>query len=235
MRSRRTPRLQHHRTAGRQPAARPTGHRPADRHHAGRKAGRRRRPAFALCPRSKPRARGATDVPPCKQFYCIDRATTPQEHPMHFASLDELKAAVGTTLGQSDWLVVDQDRINKFADATGDHQWIHVDPVKAAAGPFGSTVAHGFLTLSLLPTLIDGKLSVDGVRMAVNYGLNKVRFPAPCRSAPRCAPPPNWSRSRTSGWCPDDLQGHRRARGRRSPGVRRRDRRPDLPVEGPRR
>jgi acyl dehydratase len=98
---------------------------------------------------------------------------------MHFASLDELKAAVGTTLGQSDWLVVDQDRINKFADATGDHQWIHVDPVKAAAGPFGSTVAHGFLTLSLLPTLMEGKLSVEGVRMAVNYGLNKVRFPAP--------------------------------------------------------
>jgi len=97
---------------------------------------------------------------------------------MHFASLDELKAAVGTTLGSSDWIVVDQDRINQFADATNDHQWIHVDPVKAAAGPFGSTVAHGFLTLSLLPALVDGKLSVDGVRMAVNYGLNKVRFPA---------------------------------------------------------
>ena len=97
---------------------------------------------------------------------------------MHFASLDELKAAIGTTLGSSDWIVVDQDRINQFADATNDHQWIHVDPVKAAAGPFGSTVAHGFLTLSLLPALVDGKLSVDGVRMAVNYGLNKVRFPA---------------------------------------------------------
>ncbi len=97
---------------------------------------------------------------------------------MHFASLDELKAAVGTTLGSSDWIVVDQDRINQFADATNDHQWIHVDSVKAAAGPFGSTVAHGFLTLSLLPALVDGKLSVDGVRMAVNYGLNKVRFPA---------------------------------------------------------
>jgi acyl dehydratase len=97
---------------------------------------------------------------------------------MHFASLDELKAAVGSTLGHSDWLVVDQDRINQFADATGDHQWIHVDPVKAAAGPFGATVAHGFLTLSLVPTLVDGKLTVEGVKMAVNYGLNKVRFPA---------------------------------------------------------
>ena len=97
---------------------------------------------------------------------------------MSFASLDDLKAAVGTSLGQSDWLTVDQERINSFADATGDHQWIHVDPVKAAAGPFGTTVAHGFLTLSLVPVLVEGKLAVDGVRMAVNYGLNKVRFPA---------------------------------------------------------
>ncbi len=96
---------------------------------------------------------------------------------MHFASLDDLKAAVGTTLGHSDWIVVDQERINTFADATGDHQWIHVDPERAAAGPFGGTVAHGFLTLSLLPALVEGKLRVDGAKMAVNYGLNKVRFP----------------------------------------------------------
>jgi acyl dehydratase len=104
---------------------------------------------------------------------------------MTFASLNDLKAAVGTSLGYSQWLEVDQDRINMFADATDDHQWIHVDPDKAKAGPFGTTVAHGFLTLSLVPALIEGKFRVDGVRMGVNYGLNKVRFPAPLPVASR--------------------------------------------------
>jgi acyl dehydratase len=96
-----------------------------------------------------------------------------------FTGLDELRAATGSHLGHSDWLQVDQDRVNRFADATGDHQWIHVDPQRAAAGPFGTTIAHGFLTLSLLPVLVGQVYRVDGVRMAVNYGLNKVRFPAP--------------------------------------------------------
>jgi acyl dehydratase len=96
-----------------------------------------------------------------------------------FASLDEMKAAVGTSLGYSRWIEVDQRRINTFADATEDHQWIHVDPAKAAAGPFGATVAHGFLTLSLVAAVIEDRLRVEGVRMAVNYGLNRVRFPAP--------------------------------------------------------
>jgi acyl dehydratase len=96
-----------------------------------------------------------------------------------FATLDELRAAAGTDLGYSDWITVDQDRINKFADATGDHQWIHVDPERAAAGPFGTTVAHGYLTLSLLPIISGSLMRVDGIRMAVNYGVNKVRFPAP--------------------------------------------------------
>ncbi len=98
---------------------------------------------------------------------------------MAFASVAELKQAAGTSLGHTDWLEIDQARINLFADATGDHQWIHVDPERAAAGPFGTTIAHGYLTLSLLPALLGDRLRVEGVRMAVNYGLNRVRFPAP--------------------------------------------------------
>lgn len=99
--------------------------------------------------------------------------------PRVFTSADELTTAVGEELGVSDWLEVDQKRIDLFADATGDHQWIHVDPERAAGGPFGSTIAHGFLTLSLLPALVPQTLRVDGARMGVNYGVNKVRFPAP--------------------------------------------------------
>jgi len=102
-----------------------------------------------------------------------------QEAAMGFASIDELRAAVGTQLGPSDWLTVDQERINQFADATGDHQWIHVDPERAAHGPFKTTIAHGYLTLSLLPALASTLTRVDGVRMGINYGVNKVRFPAP--------------------------------------------------------
>ncbi|HEY1488094.1 MAG TPA: MaoC family dehydratase [Micromonosporaceae bacterium] len=96
-----------------------------------------------------------------------------------FSSIDELKKAVGTDLGYSDWITVDQERINTFADATGDHQWIHVDPERAAAGPFKTTIGHGYLTLSLLPLISGQVLRVEGVRMGVNYGVNKVRFPAP--------------------------------------------------------
>ena len=99
--------------------------------------------------------------------------------PRVFTSAAELTAAVGQELGTSDWLEVDQKRIDLFADATGDHQWIHVDPEKAAAGPFGSTIAHGYLTLSLLPSLVPQVMRVEGMRMGVNYGVNKVRFPAP--------------------------------------------------------
>lgn len=98
---------------------------------------------------------------------------------MAFASVADLKAAVGTSLGYSQWHEIDQQRIDTFADATGDHQWIHVDPERAKAGPFGSTVAHGYLTLSLIPVLVEDKVRADGVRMAINYGLDKVRFPAP--------------------------------------------------------
>jgi acyl dehydratase len=96
-----------------------------------------------------------------------------------FDTLAELQALVGQSLGQSDWITVDQSRIDRFADATGDHQWIHVDPQRAAAGPFGATVAHGFLTLSLLPEMAASAFDITGSRMGVNYGLNRVRFPAP--------------------------------------------------------
>lgn len=96
-----------------------------------------------------------------------------------FNGVDELRAAVGSTLGTSDWVTIDQEQINLFADATGDHQWIHVDEERAKAGPFGTTIAHGFLTLSLLPALIKQAYRVDHVTMGVNYGLNKVRFTAP--------------------------------------------------------
>ncbi len=93
--------------------------------------------------------------------------------------LDELKGLAGADLGHSGWLEVTQERVNTFADATGDHQWIHVDPERAAAGPFGGTIAHGYLTLSLVIPLFGELLEVRGVAMGINYGLNKVRFPAP--------------------------------------------------------
>ncbi|MEV7544389.1 MaoC family dehydratase [Streptomyces sp. NPDC089915] len=99
--------------------------------------------------------------------------------PRIFTSAEELRAAIGEPLGPSGWLEVDQKRIDLFADATGDHQWIHVDPERAAAGPFGTTIAHGYLTLSLLPSLVPQIMRVEGMRMGINYGLGKVRFPAP--------------------------------------------------------
>ncbi|WP_020415680.1 MaoC family dehydratase [Amycolatopsis sp. ATCC 39116] len=95
-----------------------------------------------------------------------------------FSSLQEFERAVGTRLGHGEWLEVTQDRVDCFADATGDHQWIHVDPERAATGPFGTTIAHGFLTLSLVPLLTEGIVRVEGFSAAVNYGCNKVRFPA---------------------------------------------------------
>ena len=96
-----------------------------------------------------------------------------------FTGADELRAAAGEQLGVSGWMTIEQQRVNAFADATEDHQWIHIDPERAAAGPFGTTIAHGFLTLSLLPHLIDQTYRVEGTTMVINYGLNKVRFPAP--------------------------------------------------------
>ncbi len=95
--------------------------------------------------------------------------------------LDEVRALAGRDLGHSSWLEVTQDRVNTFADATGDHQWIHVDSERAAAGPFRGTIAHGYLTLSLVIPLFSEVLRIDGIKMGINYGLEKVRFPSPVR------------------------------------------------------
>jgi acyl dehydratase len=101
------------------------------------------------------------------------------------SNLASLQTRVGEHLATSDWVLVDQQRIDLFAQATGDHQWIHVDREKAAAGPFGTTIAHGFLTLSLIPELADKALAIADVKMGVNYGLNRVRFTAPVPSDSR--------------------------------------------------
>ncbi|MEW6706657.1 MAG: MaoC family dehydratase [Pseudomonadota bacterium] len=102
-----------------------------------------------------------------------------------FQKLEDLKGLVGHALGTSEWLTVDQRRIQQFADATEDHQWIHLDAERAAAGPYRTTIAHGFLTLSLLPRMFETAFEVVESRMGVNYGLNRVRFPAPVPSGSR--------------------------------------------------
>ena len=96
-----------------------------------------------------------------------------------FQTLAELAACVGQEVAVSDWITITQQQVNTFADATGDHQWIHVDAEKAKAGPFGGTIAHGFLTLSLLPRFLESTVVINDVRMGINYGLNKVRFVNP--------------------------------------------------------
>jgi acyl dehydratase len=102
-----------------------------------------------------------------------------------YQKLSELEPLVGSALGTSDWFAIDQARIDQFAAVTGDDQWIHVDPVRAAAGPFGATVAHGHLTLSLLPVMVRTAFKIGDVRVTVNYGLNRVRFPAPVPAGSR--------------------------------------------------
>jgi acyl dehydratase len=93
-----------------------------------------------------------------------------------YASVGDLEAAIGGPAQTSDWMTIDQNRIDQFAEATDDHQWIHVDPERAASGPFGTTIAHGFLTLSLISHLLDGITTIEGSPMTINYGLDKVRF-----------------------------------------------------------
>lgn len=99
--------------------------------------------------------------------------------PTIFSSPHELEGAVGQHLGYSDWLVIDQDRIDKFAEATGDHQWIHVDPERAREGPFGACIAHGYLTQSLVNFFLPQIVEVQRISMGVNYGADKLRFPSP--------------------------------------------------------
>ena len=102
-----------------------------------------------------------------------------------FTSFDDLTAAVGEDLGASDWLTIEQDRVDAFAEATGDHQWIHVDVERAASGPFGGTIAHGYLTLSLIPMLGAQVFGLETPGAKLNYGVNKVRFPHPVRVGSR--------------------------------------------------
>ncbi|MGH3330766.1 MAG: MaoC family dehydratase [Nocardioidaceae bacterium] len=102
-----------------------------------------------------------------------------------FKTFDELTGAVGEDLGTSDWLEVDQDRVNAFADSTGDHQWIHVDVERAKTGPFGGTIAHGYLTLSLIPQFTPQIFSLETPGAKLNYGVNKVRFPNPVKVGAR--------------------------------------------------
>jgi len=97
----------------------------------------------------------------------------------HVNSIEELTALVGSHLGYGEYRTMTQEQVNLFADATGDHQWIHVDPERAKAGPFGGPIAHGYLTLSIIPVLLGSVMKVDGVAMGVNYGTNKVRFTSP--------------------------------------------------------
>jgi acyl dehydratase len=96
-------------------------------------------------------------------------------------SIEEIHALSGQHLGFSEWHAIDQQQVDRFADATGDHQWIHVDPERAATGPFGGTIAHGYLTLSIIPAILHEVVRVEGFRFGVNYGCNKVRFPSPVR------------------------------------------------------
>jgi acyl dehydratase len=103
----------------------------------------------------------------------------------HYPHLSDLATLVGQPLAVSDTVLIDQDRIDGFAAHTEDHQWIHVDHAKAAQGPFGSTIAHGFLTLSMLPHLLNRSIAIDDVRFGLNYGVNRVRFPAPVPSGSR--------------------------------------------------
>lgn len=105
--------------------------------------------------------------------------------PTIFQHPNELAAKVGTHLGYSDWITIDQDRVNRFADATGDHQWIHVDPERAKSGPFGGTIAHGYLTVSLVNLFLPQIMEVRGISMGVNYGADKLRFPAPVKVGAR--------------------------------------------------
>ena len=143
--------------------------------------------------------------------------------------LEELKAAEGETLGTSEWHEVTQKDVDTFADVTGDHQWIHVDVERAKDTPFGGTIAHGYFTLSLGPELNNQVFKLEGFAFALNYGLNKVRFPAPVPIPSKVrASAEDQGDLRHPGRRPERLRSDLRARGRRQAGLRRRDRRARL-------
>ncbi len=147
-----------------------------------------------------------------------------------FDGAESVKAAVGEHLGYSEWLEITQERVNTFAEATGDFQWIHIDVERAKAGPFGGTIAHGYLTLSLASFFLPQIARYEGFSMAINYGVDKVRFR---RARPRRQAHPRRRGDdgghRREGWHPDQGAHHHRDRGQRAPGVRHRV---ALPVDG---
>ena len=109
----------------------------------------------------------------------------PASNPIVLSTIEEVEQAVGVEVGPGAWFTIDQSRIDGFADDTNDHQWIHVDTERAKAGPYGATIAHGFLTVSLVPYLVAQLRTIDNISRGVNYGMNKVRFPSPVRSGSR--------------------------------------------------
>lgn len=119
--------------------------------------------------------------------------------PEVFGTVEKLEAAIGSTLGTSDWFEIDQRRIDLFAEATDDHQWIHVDPERASSGPHGTTIAHGFLTLSLVVPLTSGLIELTPASMKLNYGLDRVRFVNPVPASARVRATPNSWRSSAPG------------------------------------
>ncbi len=141
-----------------------------------------------------------------------------------FSSLDEFVAAQGSQLGPTEWLEVTQERVNLFADATDDHQWIHVDPERAADGPFGGPIAHGLLTLSLMPHFSHQLYTVHGIAMAINYGYNKVRFITPVKVGAKIRARAEISKVDEARWCrsgdrDDDDRDRRLGQARRGCGV----------------
>ncbi len=124
-------------------------------------------------------------MPPMLSAKDCRPATDIADMPITFDSADAILAAVGTKLGPGEWTAITQQRIDKFADATDDHQWIHVDPARAKAGPFGATIAHGYLTLSLMAKFLPQLIEMRGLKMGVNYGTDKVRFPSAVKAGAR--------------------------------------------------
>ena len=135
--------------------------------------------------------------------------------PVMFRSTEEFKGAVGRSFGPTEWLVVEQSRIDQFADATGDHQWIHVDVERAASGPFGGTIAHGYLTLALVNLFLPQLLQAEGARMGVNYGCDRVRFPSAVRAGTRVRGRADLGTDGTGG--SRSISASRSARRRRQP------------------
>ena len=150
-----------------------------------------------------------------------------------FTTFDEITAAIGEELGSSEWVTIEQERVNQFAEATDDHQWIHVDVERAASGPFGGTIAHGYLTVSLLPWLGSQIFSLETPGARLNYGLNKVRFPNPVKVGARVRASCELHRRHRAARRPaaDDEVRHR-DRGRGQAGLRRRDAGPAAQLTG---